>query len=113
MIFSCIELDCWDGTGENKGEPIITHGKAMCTDVFFRDVLLQIRETAFMRSDFPVILSFENHCSKSNQLKMAKCCMEVFGDMLLSKPLDDHLVSFFFKLFYIAFINLGNFFYFS
>lgn len=22
----CIELDCWDGTGENKGEPIITHG---------------------------------------------------------------------------------------
>lgn len=32
----CIELDCWDGTGENKGEPIITHGKAMCTDVFFK-----------------------------------------------------------------------------
>ena len=24
----CIELDCWDGTGENKGEPIITHGLA-------------------------------------------------------------------------------------
>ena len=32
----CIELDCWDGTGDNKGEPIITHGKAMCTDVFFK-----------------------------------------------------------------------------
>lgn len=32
----CVELDCWDGTGENKGEPIITHGKAMCTDVFFK-----------------------------------------------------------------------------
>lgn len=85
----CIELDCWDGTGENKGEPIITHGKAMCTDVFFKDVLAQIRDTAFARSDFPVILSFENHCSKSNQLKMAKYCMEIFGDMLLSKPFDD------------------------
>ncbi|WKY09935.1 hypothetical protein Q1695_002358 [Nippostrongylus brasiliensis] len=85
----CIELDCWDGTGENKGEPIITHGKAMCTDVFFKDVLYQIRDTAFERSDFPVILSFENHCSKSNQLKMAKYCMDIFGDMLLTKPLDD------------------------
>uniref|UniRef100_A0A914DIC6 Phosphoinositide phospholipase C n=1 Tax=Acrobeloides nanus TaxID=290746 RepID=A0A914DIC6_9BILA len=85
----CIELDCWDGTGENKGEPIITHGKAMCTDVFFKDVLYQIRDTAFARSDFPVILSFENHCSKSNQLKMAKYCMEIFGDLLLGKPLDD------------------------
>ncbi|CAJ0579286.1 unnamed protein product, partial [Mesorhabditis spiculigera] len=85
----CIELDCWDGTGENKGEPIITHGKAMCTDVFFKDVLYQIRDTAFMRSEFPVILSFENHCSKSNQLKMAKYCCDIFGDMLLSKPLDE------------------------
>ncbi|CAI5451191.1 unnamed protein product [Caenorhabditis angaria] len=85
----CIELDCWDGTGENKGEPIITHGKAMCTDVFFKDVLVQIRDTAFARSDFPVILSFENHCSKSNQLKMAKYCVDIFGDMLLSKSFDD------------------------
>uniref|UniRef100_A0A183CHZ6 1-phosphatidylinositol 4,5-bisphosphate phosphodiesterase n=1 Tax=Globodera pallida TaxID=36090 RepID=A0A183CHZ6_GLOPA len=82
----CIELDCWDGTGENKGEPIITHGKAMCTD----EVLYQIKETAFARSDFPVILSFENHCSKSNQLKMAKYCLEIFGEMLLIKPLDEH-----------------------
>ena len=32
----CVELDCWDGTGVTKGEPIITHGKAMCTDVFFK-----------------------------------------------------------------------------
>ncbi|TKR88474.1 hypothetical protein L596_012710 [Steinernema carpocapsae] len=86
----CIELDCWDGTGENKGEPIITHGKAMCTDVFFKDVLYQIRDTAFARSDYPVILSFENHCSKSNQLKMAKYCMEIFGEMLQTKPFDDY-----------------------
>uniref|UniRef100_A0A1I8B1P4 Phosphoinositide phospholipase C n=1 Tax=Meloidogyne hapla TaxID=6305 RepID=A0A1I8B1P4_MELHA len=86
----CIELDCWDGTGENKGEPIITHGKAMCTDVFFKDVLVQIKETAFLRSEWPVILSFENHCSKSNQLKMAKYCLEIFDDMLLTGPIKGH-----------------------
>lgn len=31
----CIELDCWDGKGEDE-EPIITHGKAMCTDILFK-----------------------------------------------------------------------------
>lgn len=31
----CIELDCWDGKAEDD-EPIITHGKAMCTDISFR-----------------------------------------------------------------------------
>ena len=34
-IFSCIELDCWDGKGQDE-EPIITHGKAMCTDILFK-----------------------------------------------------------------------------
>lgn len=52
-------------------------------------MLYQIKDTAFARTDFPVILSFENHCSKSNQLKMARYCMEILGDMLLGKPLDD------------------------
>lgn len=57
-------------------------------------MLYQIRESAFARSDYPVILSFENHCSRPNQLKMAKYCMEIFGDMLLSKPFDDFPASF-------------------
>lgn len=58
----CIELDCWDGKGEDE-EPIITHGKAMCTDILFRDAIFAIRDCAFVTSDYPVILSFENHCS--------------------------------------------------
>ena len=28
-------LDCWDGKGEDEGEVIITHGKAMCTEVYY------------------------------------------------------------------------------
>ncbi|MCJ8743732.1 hypothetical protein PDJAM_G00097630 [Pangasius djambal] len=83
----CVELDCWDGKGEDQ-EPIITHGKAMCTDILFKDVIQAIRETAFVTSDFPVILSFENHCSKTQQYKMAKYCEDIFGDLLLKQPLE-------------------------
>ncbi|XP_034018072.1 1-phosphatidylinositol 4,5-bisphosphate phosphodiesterase beta-4-like isoform X2 [Thalassophryne amazonica] len=84
----CVELDCWDGKGEDQ-EPIITHGKAMCTDILFKDVIQAIRETAFITSDYPVILSFENHCSKPQQYKMAKYCEEIFGDLLLKQPLEN------------------------
>ena len=30
-----MELDCWDGKGQDEGTIIITHGKAMCTNVYF------------------------------------------------------------------------------
>ncbi|XP_076872912.1 1-phosphatidylinositol 4,5-bisphosphate phosphodiesterase beta-4 isoform X2 [Brachyhypopomus gauderio] len=83
----CVELDCWDGKGEDQ-EPIITHGKAMCTDILFKDVIQAIKETAFVTSEYPVILSFENHCSKPQQYKMAKYCEDIFGDLLLKQPLE-------------------------
>ncbi|KAG1924947.1 1-phosphatidylinositol 4,5-bisphosphate phosphodiesterase beta-4 [Pimephales promelas] len=84
----CVELDCWDGKGEDQ-EPIITHGKAMCTDVLFKDVIQGIKETAFMTSEYPVILSFENHCTKHQQYKLARYCEDIFGDLLLKQPLED------------------------
>uniref|UniRef100_A0AAR2LIZ3 1-phosphatidylinositol 4,5-bisphosphate phosphodiesterase n=1 Tax=Pygocentrus nattereri TaxID=42514 RepID=A0AAR2LIZ3_PYGNA len=83
----CVELDCWDGKGEDQ-EPIITHGKAMCTDILFKDVIQAIKETAFVMSEYPVILSFENHCSKPQQYKMAKYCEDIFGDLLLKQPVE-------------------------
>ncbi|PBC34098.1 1-phosphatidylinositol-4,5-bisphosphate phosphodiesterase [Apis cerana cerana] len=85
----CVELDCWDGKGEDE-EPIITHGKAMCTDILFKDVIYAVRDTAFVTSEYPVILSFENHCSKKQQYKLAKYCDEILGDLLLKEPLKDY-----------------------
>ena len=89
----CVELDCWDGKGEDE-EPIITHGKAMCTDILFKDVIYAVRDTAFVTSEYPVILSFENHCSKKQQYKLAKYCDEILGDLLLKEPLKEYPVSF-------------------
>ncbi len=51
-----------------------------------------IAETAFVTSDYPVILSFENHCCKSQQYKLAKYCEVYFGDMLLKDPLLENPV---------------------
>lgn len=82
----CVELDCWDGNDE---EPIITHGKAMCTDILFKDVIYALRDTAFVTSDYPIILSFENHCCKAQQYKLAKYCNDILGDLLLKEPLPD------------------------
>ncbi|XP_028393517.1 1-phosphatidylinositol 4,5-bisphosphate phosphodiesterase beta-1-like isoform X2 [Dendronephthya gigantea] len=84
----CIELDCWDGKSEDQ-EPCITHGMTLCTEVSFKDVIEAIAESAFKTSDYPVILSFENHCSRLQQRKMAQYCVSIFGDMLLDKPIDD------------------------
>ncbi|XP_021345453.1 1-phosphatidylinositol 4,5-bisphosphate phosphodiesterase beta-1-like isoform X4 [Mizuhopecten yessoensis] len=87
----CIELDCWDGRGADE-EPIITHGYTMCTDISFKEVIEAIAESAFKTSDFPVSLSFENHCSPRQQAKMAAHCRNIFGDMLLTEPLETHPV---------------------
>ncbi|CAL1280662.1 unnamed protein product [Larinioides sclopetarius] len=85
----CVELDCWDGKGEDE-EPIITHGKAMCTDILFKDVIYAIRDCAFVTSECPIILSFENHCSKKQQYKLAKYCDDILGDLLLREPLPGY-----------------------
>nr|XP_006815619.1 PREDICTED: 1-phosphatidylinositol 4,5-bisphosphate phosphodiesterase classes I and II-like [Saccoglossus kowalevskii] len=85
----CVELDCWDGKAPEE-EPIITHGYTMCTEILFKDVIEAIAESAFKTSEYPVILSFENHCSPKQQAKMANYCRSIFGDLLLIETVDDY-----------------------
>uniref|UniRef100_A0A8C5QGH8 1-phosphatidylinositol 4,5-bisphosphate phosphodiesterase gamma n=1 Tax=Leptobrachium leishanense TaxID=445787 RepID=A0A8C5QGH8_9ANUR len=81
----CIELDCWDGP---DGKPIIYHGWTRTTKIKFDDVVQAIRDHAFVTSEYPVILSIEEHCSVEQQRYMAKVFKEVFGDLLLTKPIE-------------------------
>ena len=46
-------------------------------------VLETIATYAFKTTDYPLILSFENHCNPKQQAKIAKYCEEYFGDMML------------------------------
>ncbi|XP_014702833.1 1-phosphatidylinositol 4,5-bisphosphate phosphodiesterase beta-2 isoform X1 [Equus asinus] len=84
----CVELDCWKGKTPDE-EPIITHGFTMTTDIYFKEAIEAIAESAFKTSAYPVILSFENHVdSPRQQAKMAEYCRTMFGDMLLTEPLE-------------------------
>ncbi|KAE8289771.1 1-phosphatidylinositol 4,5-bisphosphate phosphodiesterase beta-2 [Larimichthys crocea] len=86
----CLELDCWKGKPPDE-EPIITHGFTMTTEILFKDVIEAINECAFKTSQYPVILSFENHVdSVKQQEKMANYCKTIFGDALLTEPLDKY-----------------------
>ncbi|CAN9502256.1 unnamed protein product [Ophioblennius macclurei] len=86
----CLELDCWKGKPPDE-EPIITHGFTMTTEILFKDVIEAIAESAFKTSQYPVILSFENHVdSVKQQEKMANYCKTIFGDALLTEPLEKY-----------------------
>ncbi|KAI4875064.1 hypothetical protein NFI96_033363, partial [Prochilodus magdalenae] len=75
----CVEVDCWDGP---DGEPIVHHGYTLTSKILFRDVVETINKYAFAKSQYPVIISIENHCSVPQQKKMAQYLTEVLQDKL-------------------------------
>ncbi|TMS16973.1 1-phosphatidylinositol 4,5-bisphosphate phosphodiesterase delta-1 [Larimichthys crocea] len=84
----CVELDCWDGA---NGEPVIYHGYTLTSKVLFKDVIKAIKDYAFKTSEYPVILSLENHCTVDQQKIMAHHMISILGDALVTKPLGNTL----------------------
>ncbi|XP_055327577.1 1-phosphatidylinositol 4,5-bisphosphate phosphodiesterase epsilon-1-like [Paramacrobiotus metropolitanus] len=84
--FRCVELDCWDGEG---GLPVVYHGRTLTTKVPLKKIVEEINRTAFVTSDYPVILSIENHCSLVQQRKVAEIFEEIFADKLFRNYLPD------------------------
>ncbi|XP_070110909.1 1-phosphatidylinositol 4,5-bisphosphate phosphodiesterase eta-2 isoform X6 [Equus caballus] len=75
----CVEVDCWDGP---DGEPIVHHGYTLTSKILFKDVIETINKYAFVKNEYPVILSIENHCSVIQQKKMAQYLINILGDKL-------------------------------
>lgn len=75
----CVELDCWDGP---DGEPIVYHGHTLTSKILFRDVISTVKEYAFKASEYPVILSLENHCGLEQQTVMARHLRQILGETL-------------------------------
>ncbi|KAF6121047.1 phospholipase C zeta 1 [Phyllostomus discolor] len=83
----CLEIDCWDGS---QNEPVVYHGYTLTSKLLFKTVIQAIHKYAFITSDYPVVLSLENHCSPSQQEVMADNLQSILGDTLLSDVLDDY-----------------------
>ncbi|KAG5833804.1 hypothetical protein ANANG_G00279750 [Anguilla anguilla] len=73
----CVEVDCWDGP---NGEPIVYHGHTFTSKILFKDVIAAVGSYAFKASEYPVILSMENHCSVDQQRAMAEHLDHILGD---------------------------------
>ncbi|XP_074684967.1 1-phosphatidylinositol 4,5-bisphosphate phosphodiesterase delta-4 isoform X1 [Strix aluco] len=81
----CLEVDCWDGP---NGEPMVYHGHTFTSKIPFREVVSTLGKYAFKTSDYPVILSLENHCSMEQQEVLAQQLKDILGEQLLTTTTD-------------------------
>lgn len=83
----CIEIDCWDGADD---QPVVMHGRTWTPSISFIEVIKTINKYAFVKNKFPVWISLEVRCGFATQANMVKIMMEVFGERLLTEPLEGY-----------------------
>mmetsp|Transcript_11991 Transcript_11991/g.16264 ORF Transcript_11991/g.16264 Transcript_11991/m.16264 type:complete len:759 (-) Transcript_11991:180-2456(-) len=82
----CVELDCWDG---KNGEPVVYHGHTLTSKIKFEDVIKTCQTHAFETSDYPLILSLENHCSVAQQNRMAEIMVKYLDEFIHRPPASE------------------------
>ncbi|OWM68715.1 phosphoinositide phospholipase C 2-like isoform X2 [Punica granatum] len=75
-----IELDLWPNATGDKVE--VCHGGTLTTPVGLMKCLHATKDYAFVISDYPVVITFEDHLTPALQAKVAKMVSKTFGEML-------------------------------
>ncbi|KAI7732419.1 hypothetical protein M8C21_028326, partial [Ambrosia artemisiifolia] len=75
-----IELDLWPNNAKDGIN--VLHGRTLTTPVTLKKCLKSIKEHAFVKSPYPVIITLEDHLTPSLQAKVAEMVTSTFGDML-------------------------------
>ena len=83
--FRLVELDCYNG---NDDEIIVTHGYTFVSKLNVKDILIELKKSAFINSPYPVILSIENHLDKKHQKILANLFVEILQDLYIF-PMDN------------------------
>jgi phosphatidylinositol phospholipase C delta len=68
-----------------NGEPLVLHGWTLTAPVGFRAVCKSIRESAFITSHLPIIVSLEVHADMEQQEKMVDIMMEEWAGYLIDE----------------------------
>ncbi|OQE29459.1 hypothetical protein PENSTE_c002G07399 [Penicillium steckii] len=69
-----------------KGEPRVLHGHTLTKGASFRAIAYAIRDSAFLTSDLPVIVSFEVHASLEQQQIMVDIIHDAWKGLLVEVP---------------------------
>ncbi|KAM7272119.1 hypothetical protein ACFE04_031333 [Oxalis oulophora] len=77
-----IELDIWPNS--TKDDVNVLHGGTLTTPVELIKCLRSIKEHAFIASEYPVVITLEDHLTPDLQAKVAKMVTETFGDILFT-----------------------------
>ncbi|KAL3837750.1 hypothetical protein ACJIZ3_022341 [Penstemon smallii] len=77
-----IELDLWPNSAKNN--VYVLHGRTFTTPVELIKCLRSIKEYAFTASEYPVVITLEDHLPANLQALVAKMITQTFGDMLFS-----------------------------
>eukprot|EP01018_Ginkgo_biloba_P000727 Gb_02010 [translate_table: standard] len=75
-----IELDIWPNS--SKDDIVVLHGRTLTTPVEFIKCIKSIKEHAFVASQYPVIITLEDHLTRELQAKVSEMITQTFGDVL-------------------------------
>ncbi|KAL8539211.1 hypothetical protein ACS0TY_000998 [Phlomoides rotata] len=77
-----IELDIWPNSANDNVN--VLHGRTLTTPVELVKCLKSIKENAFVASEYPVVITLEDHLTPDLQAKVAEMITQTFGDILFS-----------------------------
>ncbi|KAK7281147.1 hypothetical protein RIF29_08873 [Crotalaria pallida] len=75
-----IELDIWPNA--SKDDVDVLHGRTLTTPVALIKCLRSIKEHAFVASEYPLVITLEDHLTPDLQAKVAEMVTETYGDIL-------------------------------
>ncbi|RZB50359.1 Phosphoinositide phospholipase C 2 isoform C [Glycine soja] len=77
-----IELDIWPN--ESKDNVDVLHGRTLTSPVALIKCLRSIKQHAFVASEYPVVITLEDHLTPDLQAKVAEMITRTFGDTLFA-----------------------------